>query len=400
MFADKDTVTARLLSTKAFVGIGLISYSAYLWHQPLFAFARIRSIVDPSESLMLLLSVISVTLAYISWKFIEKPFRIGGFISRKVIFTVSLVGLVFFITLGLLGNFERFTVQNHSIKNNIQTSESIPVYETKCNLQNSILNANCRKIGSVTTHPSILILGDSHAAANLASIAEVLHKENKSALSIGFGGCTPIKNVALSVVKIFNKCIELNNEVYNEFLLANAFENIVLISRWTIHWQGSPFDNQEGGRETLGNLGSQISLLAVDASTTTTNKVVISALFAESIKQLSELSNLVIVYPIPEAGWNIPKAINATLNKKLTITNETLSTSSKLYDERNKPLIELFDSMQFSLSRVFPKEIFCDTYVKERCVTILDLVPLYYDDDHLSKRGSELLTEAIADKLR
>ena len=44
LYADKETLAAKLLSTKGFVGIGLISYSAYLWHQPLFAFARIRSL--------------------------------------------------------------------------------------------------------------------------------------------------------------------------------------------------------------------------------------------------------------------------------------------------------------------------------------------------------------------
>ena len=41
LYADKETFVGRLLSIKLFVGIVLISYSAYLWNQPLFAFARI-----------------------------------------------------------------------------------------------------------------------------------------------------------------------------------------------------------------------------------------------------------------------------------------------------------------------------------------------------------------------
>ncbi len=62
-----------MLSLPVFVGIGLISYSAYLWHQPLFAFARIRSLDPPSLGLMLALSVLSLGLAYLSWRFVERP---------------------------------------------------------------------------------------------------------------------------------------------------------------------------------------------------------------------------------------------------------------------------------------------------------------------------------------
>ena len=104
LYAEKDTLAAKLLSTKGFVGIGLISYSAYLWHQPLFAFARIRSLENPTTLLMLALSSLSVLLAYISWRYIEKPFRNKAQISRQKIFAISLTGILMFATLGVVGH--------------------------------------------------------------------------------------------------------------------------------------------------------------------------------------------------------------------------------------------------------------------------------------------------------
>ena len=74
LYADKDTFAAKILSTRAFVGLGLISYSAYLWHQPLFAFARITTISDPSELVMIALAIISILVAYATWKYVEAPF--------------------------------------------------------------------------------------------------------------------------------------------------------------------------------------------------------------------------------------------------------------------------------------------------------------------------------------
>src|SRR5690606_21882041 len=90
LFAGKKTFAARLLGTKMLVGVGLISYSAYLWHQPLFAFFRIRFFYT-SDLLMFGLIGLSFILAFFSWKFIEQPFRkrksapanmalVGGFI--------------------------------------------------------------------------------------------------------------------------------------------------------------------------------------------------------------------------------------------------------------------------------------------------------------------------------
>ena len=391
--ADKSTFAAKLLSTKGFVGVGLISYSAYLWHQPLFAFARIRSLEHPSIAIMLALGLTSIILAYFSWRYIEKPFRNKNLLNRfQILMPLSLL-LVCFVIFGLGGHFEKITVKDHALRYLIQTSESIPVNETECDLNIAELNEFCRAIGNPEASSTLLILGDSHAAANLASIDELLFKMNKSAIRIGFGGCTPIKDVAIDDLDIFNKCVHLNKIIYEQFLKSQKFESIVLISRWTAHWTQLPFDNNEGGIEefTIGDA----KLTGLKGEEKITNKDYIASLYKSSVDQLAEISNLIIVYPIPEAGWNVATSLHALLLGGEEVSNRSLSTKSSLYDERNKPIIDLFDSFDVPFKKILPKDIFCDSYVVGRCATVVDLIPLYYDDDHLSKRGADLLSEMI-----
>jgi len=86
LYAKEGTLVARLLSFKILVGIGLISYSLYLWHQPLFSFARIMSFEEPSTALFLGLVFIAFALSYLTWRFVEQPFR-----RKSVVSTPSLV---------------------------------------------------------------------------------------------------------------------------------------------------------------------------------------------------------------------------------------------------------------------------------------------------------------------
>lgn len=74
-FADSRTMVARLLSNRLLIGIGLISYSAYLWHQPLLAFAKIYKKVEPGALLNGSLVISTFFIAYISWRYVETPFR-------------------------------------------------------------------------------------------------------------------------------------------------------------------------------------------------------------------------------------------------------------------------------------------------------------------------------------
>jgi len=111
LFASQATLTGRLLSSRILVGVGLISYSAYLWHWSLFAFTRI-TVSEPSRGLFAGLSVLSLGLAFISWRYVERPFRNRKLFQRSQIFrfaAISATLLVAVSCVGLNGIPSRFT---------------------------------------------------------------------------------------------------------------------------------------------------------------------------------------------------------------------------------------------------------------------------------------------------
>jgi peptidoglycan/LPS O-acetylase OafA/YrhL len=103
-FATRETWAGRLLGSRVLVGIGLVSYSAYLWHQPLLALARHRSLGHIEWPLAASLLMASLALAALSWKYVEKPFRDRKKIARSHVFGLAAVGSVLFLVLGLVGH--------------------------------------------------------------------------------------------------------------------------------------------------------------------------------------------------------------------------------------------------------------------------------------------------------
>jgi peptidoglycan/LPS O-acetylase OafA/YrhL len=99
LFATQQTTVGKFVGNNLFVGVGLISYSAYLWHQPVLAFAR-HWFKDLDQFLILLLVTLVFVISYFSWRFIEQPFRSKDRFNRKFIFIASFLGGLIFIFIG------------------------------------------------------------------------------------------------------------------------------------------------------------------------------------------------------------------------------------------------------------------------------------------------------------
>ena len=100
LFSKETTFSTRFLVMKYVVGLGLISYSLYLWHQPIFAFLRIISLEKPSEIFLLLSVVLALIISLFSYR-LERVFRDKKAISSKAFFSLGLVCLLLIVGTGL-----------------------------------------------------------------------------------------------------------------------------------------------------------------------------------------------------------------------------------------------------------------------------------------------------------
>ncbi len=195
-YSNPTNVTGKILCLKPIWGLGIISYSTYLWHQPLFAFARLREgDVTPGDYFILI--VISLTFAYFTWRFVEAPFRNRKNLSRKKIFSGAAILSGAMIIFGSMGYFhsEDFIIMNDEqihLLSYLHYDRAEPYREGSCFLREeqtfSEFKELCFKPGST------MIWGDSNAAA----LSYGLYKSLGELSQITSSACPPLKGFITS----------------------------------------------------------------------------------------------------------------------------------------------------------------------------------------------------------
>ncbi|MFK8029521.1 MAG: acyltransferase family protein [Gammaproteobacteria bacterium] len=406
MFSSPKTLVGRLLGLKLLVGIGLVSYSAYLWHVPLFAFAKYRSPVAPGLTVLLALSLLSIVLAYLSWRYFEKPFRNKTLFDRRKIFIFAGVGTAFFILVGLAGQLYNGWPQrmDERLQVLIEDARMKNAGRELC-LHSEVLNrvndSSCMLVKS--TDKLAYLIGDSHAIAMTDAVKPAFEHADIGLVRLTERGCPPVRGVYVYESEADKlRCYSHNNEVYSHLKNNADVDYIVMVSRWAFYMEGLRFDNGEGGVEHAEKLLFDIdkSQLVNGQSPSTTLEQFKQA-YTRSIEELLATGKkLILVYPIPEAGWHVPRHITSSYlsNPASALSPGTGSTSYDVYQHRNRFAFQALDGVEEhpNLVRVFPEKLFCNSFLMGRCIVQTDDGILYSDDDHLSNVGSELvITEII-----
>jgi peptidoglycan/LPS O-acetylase OafA/YrhL len=164
----------KALSNRLLVGVGLISYSAYLWHQPIFAFSQHRSIDEPTVEFLISLILLTFALSWVSWRFVERPFRDKRRFTRKQIFVFAvsvsglfmLIGAVGHALNGFPGRFEYPSLPNYVFDNRALQRDSWSLLRELSRDENyGVDNSpfDNQSWFSETESPKILLVGNSHS---------------------------------------------------------------------------------------------------------------------------------------------------------------------------------------------------------------------------------------------
>ena len=379
-FTTQKTLLYKVLSSRLFVFIGLISYSAYLWHQPMFAFAKHKFFPEPSSWLMVSLTVISFLFAFVTWKYIETPFRRGKAVKTKQIVVFSIVCSSIFVTIGIVGHkkdgFEDYFLENRL---NVEQRETFlllkkslkfeRVDDGACNFWNKQISTELlnRIDQCFAKHgQAVIVLGDSHAVNLYNIIAKT--KIYPFLIGISQGGCRPQEKKKHCHYDGFDKFLD----EYSDKVKVVFF-----------HQSGAYFIEDKRGR-----VDSEMAFKEGEPYNIRLDYIDI---VIDYVNKLNKKTKAIWVGPFVEArvnlfslvlsNRNIPHELN---NKSLSIFRELeLRIDDRLDKESNREFPYISLNQWMDLKKDFLQVGDCFTYM---------------DVDHYSSCGEDLLAKTLKDK--
>jgi hypothetical protein len=375
LFAAERTLAARLLSTRVLVGIGLISYSAYLWHHPIFALARIRSFEPPGPPAMLALGGLSLLLAYVSWRFIEQPIRhVRGWPSSRVLVVAAGVSAVFFG----VGTWGYLTDGFRAARTTPEQRELLDMatYSPK-RLECHTRGRNYRRPADACEYfdgtTRWAVLGDSHAVELAFGVAEQGRSHNIKVKHLSFSGCGPVLDHTAAEAD----CREWTREAVAYLRGDPAIDTVIVNYRLHVYM----FGDQVGVFPQLPNLVDE------DVRELYWRDLVrILGLLSEANKRV------VLVLQAPELRRHVDALIMEPGSR-----GDRVGVTRRWWDRRNAFVDSHLHELPEGVIVVDPTDLFCDN---DNCYAVQSRQTLYYDADHLSLIGVSRVARRLIEILR
>ena len=355
---NRENLVNRLLSFRGLVFLGLISYSLYLWHHPIFSYAKIIGIGDKNLIIKLIFIILSIILGFLTYKFIEKPFRKEGEkilnLSKIKILGVSVVLTI--IVLYFLVDSQRAQYPNIAQHLHKKTWFTTKTYFMPCFQRKTFFCSFNEK-----NNPTVFLVGDSIMASIQEELRIKLVKKNLNFISMTNAGCDFFDEKFFSA----NMVEENGNLMCNKKIAKNRISKI-----------------REKKEATI--------ILHINYEKNVKNINLIN--FKKRVqKYLNENYKIILIYPIPQMKKNVSIEVEKDLNNKEPLI-KSVNIDFFKYLEESKKISEFYDTMNHeNLYKAYPYKKFCNVDLKNKCAGNTQDHIYFIDTTHLSKKGSELI---------
>lgn len=375
LFATARCVAGNLLAWKPMVAVGLVSYSAYLWHQPMFALYRLAPF-PWTQSVWIFLPLIAVVfvLAWFSWRYVERPFRQRDGFTRKQILSSSGVGLVALMAAGgaMAMHYHVTEVPNPNI--------------AECSFAGQPKMV-CKRIGSGPRQ--VVVFGDSHA---LPLMDAFVKNTDYTVTVASVIGCPPLIGLRrYDEGGDSGSCNEPGQILgYAQAVAALHPEKILLAGRWTLYLKGWQRKNvlqhrhhllefDDGDHSGSARGLSREALLTQGLQTTVQwFKAQVPGVQIFVLEQVPDLQMYGHVKTAAQAlGMSIPRSVVDGWDEGAQQVLKDLAAQGQVTVVRTKPA-------------------FCDA---SQCVIGAGKQYYYFDDNHMSTAGARRLVGLLGSVL-
>ncbi|HEY1605325.1 MAG TPA: acyltransferase family protein [Allosphingosinicella sp.] len=226
-------LATRIVGSRIPVSIGLISYSLYLWHWPIFVFSRQLLLNTALPPLVAWEGIVAaLALAWFTWRFVETPFRDRRRMSRHTVFAgaalmaIVVTGTALATASGLPQRFPPDVLRLASGK------EDVPEQVKHCIADEATLRSCPLGYGKT---PSFAVWGDSHSAALAGAVDSVARQDGLVGLLFSSSGCPPGLDGPTSPTITpadREKCHSRNRLVEDRLLQDGSIRTVILIAYW------------------------------------------------------------------------------------------------------------------------------------------------------------------------
>lgn len=375
LYSSQENLAGRLLSQPVMVFVGKISFSAYLWHQPVFAYWRLQSLEPPGPMVMGALIVLVLVLAVATWFLIEQPFRHRKTSTFRLAAAVS-GGVVAFVAAGVFGIVKDGMpsridpkllafIDDTTWSSNclFQVKDGLPTLPvTKC-------------IFDEDDGPEVAIWGDSIGSSIAPALVEKLNARGEGLVQLTHGSCAPIPGISIARAGNAANCDAFNQRAF-DYLLRSDVEVVVLTASWVAFFNESHL-NIDGNEQTRGS----VSIESVEGN------------FSDAVSRLQRAGkSVILLYPGPRFAKKVADEMAAIMAKgDDTPTFEYSRASFVKNTQRAYAFLDALQNKQ--LTRVWPERVFCEG--PSICIYGRDGTAYVADRTHYTSAGAMLIADSI-----